>query len=55
MEISRELLNELTELIEDSTEYFCDQNMVSGQLAWTVIECLAVAKQAELAGELAAA
>ena len=29
--------------------------MLSGELAWTVIECLATAKIAELKGELAAA
>ena len=55
MEISKAQLQDLTELIEDTIEYYCDQNMVSGQLAWTVVECLAVAKQAEIQGELAAA
>ena len=53
MEISREKLNELTEIIEDTVEYACDQWMLSGELAWTVIECLAQAKQAELQGVLA--
>jgi hypothetical protein len=28
---------------------------MSGELAWTVIQCLATAKLAEMAGELAAA
>ena len=54
MQLTRDQLNELTEVIEDSVEYFCDQQQVSGELAWTVIECLAVAKQSELAGELIA-
>ena len=53
MQISREQLDELTEVIEDTIEYFCDQNQISGELAWTVLECLAVAKQAEIKGELA--
>ena len=53
MNISKEKLNELTEIIEDTVEYACDKWMLSGQLAWSVIECLAVAKQAELKGELA--
>ena len=53
MQISRPHLDELTELFEDTIEYFCDQNQISGELAWTVLECLAVAKQAELKGELA--
>ena len=55
MEISRPQLNELTELLEDTIEYYCDNNMMSGQLAWTVAECLATAKLAELRGELTAA
>jgi hypothetical protein len=50
--IQRELLQELTELIEDSVEYFCDQNFMSGQKAYAVIECLAIAKQAQLDGHL---
>lgn len=53
MEISREQLTELRELFEDTIEYFCDQNMLSGELAWTCLECLAIAKQAEIKGELA--
>ena len=55
MQISREQLNELTEVIEDTIEYYCDKEQVSGELAWTCIECLATAKLAELRGELAAA
>ena len=54
MEISREKAQELRELLEDTIEYYCDENMVSGQLAWTVAECLAVAKQAEFNGVVAA-
>ena len=53
MEISREQLKELTEVIEDTVEYACDKEMISGELAWSVIECLAVAKQAEIAGLVA--
>ena len=55
MNITKAQLVELTELIEDGTEYFCDQEKMSGELAWTVIQCLATAKLAEMAGELAAA
>ena len=53
MEISRELLQELTEVIEDTVEYFCDQHAQSGEKTWAIIECLSIAKQAELKGELA--
>ena len=55
MQISREQLRELTEVIEDTIEYYCDKEQVSGELAWTCVECLATAKLAELRGELAAA
>ena len=50
MKISREQLKELTEVIEDTVEYACDKEQISGEMAWKVIECLAVAKQAELSG-----
>ena len=55
MEISREQNDELIEIIEDSVEYFCDSQQVSGELAWTLIECLATAKIAEMNGVLASA
>ena len=54
MEISKPQLQEFTEVVEDTLEYFCDQEQVSGELAWTVLECLATAKLAEMRGELAA-
>ena len=54
MEISREKLQELTEIIEDTVEYACDQWMLSGETAWAVLECLAVAKQAEITGLISA-
>ena len=50
MESSREKLNELTEVIEDTVAYACDHEQISGEMAWKVIECLSIAKQAELAG-----
>ena len=53
MDISGEVLLELTEVIEDTVEYACDQHCISGELAWTVLQCLATAKLAELNGELA--
>ena len=53
MQISREQLQEFTEDIEDTVEYACDQYTMSGEKAWAIIECLAVAKQAEIAGLVA--
>jgi hypothetical protein len=55
MQISRPQLSEFTEVIEDTIEYYCDKEQVSGELAWTILECLATAKLAEMRGELAAA
>ena len=50
MEMSREQLQELTEIIEDTIQYGCDQWQISGEKAWTVLHCLAIAKLAELEG-----
>ena len=50
MQVTREQLQELTEVIEDTVEYACDQYTMSGEKAWAITECLAVAKQAEIAG-----
>jgi len=52
MEMTRTQLAEITELFEDTAEYYCDQNVMSGQKLWTVLECLATAKLAELNGEI---
>ena len=53
--ISREFVNELQEVVEDSIEFtireFASQGeLVSGESAWKVLEALAVAKQAEFQG-----
>ena len=53
MMISTEQHSELIELIEDTVEYFCDQNMLSGELVYTVLECYAQAKVAEMQGLVA--
>ena len=55
MQISRPQLSELQEVLEDTIEYYCDKEQVSGELAWTIVECLATAKIAELQGKLATA
>lgn len=44
--------SQLVELIEDSIEYWCDEHMASGELAWIVIQCLATAKIAQMRGEV---
>ena len=53
MNITREDLKEFNELLEDTVEYYCDQHMISGELAWTLVETLGTAKLAELRGLLA--
>ena len=53
MVISPEQLNEINELLQDTAEYYCTENIMSGEKFWTVVECYAAAKAAELRGELA--
>lgn len=50
MNIAPEQLQELREVTEDTVQYFCDQEIVSGELAWNCIHALAVAKLAEMEG-----
>ena len=52
MYISGPQLRELTELFEDTIEYICDKEMMSGELAWTILECLSKSKIAEMKGEV---
>lgn len=52
MILTHDQLDDLTSLIEDSAEFYCSQEMVSGETFWTCLECLATAKVAELRGEL---
>ncbi len=44
---------ELRELLEDTIEFFCDENMISGELAWLVTETIATAKYYQLKGAVA--
>ena len=54
MQIDRETLKNLTELQEDTAEYFVNENFpMSGELYWTIVESLATAKLAELEGLVA--
>ncbi len=55
MQLDPDQLKELTEVVEDTIEYFCDKEQKSGELAWTVVFCLATAKLEELNGNLTAA
>ena len=52
MHIKRHQLRELQYLQEDIAAYFTDENMVSGETYWTCIESIAIAKLAELRGDI---
>ena len=53
MKISKEVHDDLFALQEDMAEYFTDENFpLSGEIYWTVVECIATAKLAELKGEV---
>ena len=52
MQIKRHQLRELQYLQEDIAEYFTEENMVSGETYWTCIESIAIAKLAELRGDI---
>jgi len=45
--IDRDALNDLTELVEDSVACVCDEHILSGELAWSILQCLARAKTSE--------
>ena len=50
--IDHEVLDEFNEILEDSVQYFCDEHMVSGELAWILVQAYAEAKIAEMHCEL---
>ena len=50
MSMTQEQLQELTEIIEDTVQYGCDQWQISGEAAWNVLRCLCIVKLAELEG-----
>lgn len=39
-----EQLMHMKALLEDAIEYYCDEHMVSGEIAWTMVASLADAK-----------
>ena len=53
--VSPDLVTEVQELLEDTCEYICREefnagNPLSGETYWKIVECLAIAKQAEMQG-----
>ena len=43
-ELRQQQLVELKEILEDTIQYFCDENMVSGETAWNMVGALRDAK-----------
>ena len=41
---------DLIDAVEDAVSYICDEYMISGELAWVIVESLAEAKIAQLQG-----
>jgi hypothetical protein len=53
MIIQKQISNDLIELQEDIASHFTQENFpLSGEAYWTMVECLATAKLAELRGEV---
>ena len=52
MDLNRTQLDELTSVIEDTVEYACDKEQISGTAAWTAVNCLSRCKLMELSGQL---
>lgn len=50
--LSKDTLDNFQELMEDTIAYFCDEYMISGEMAYLLMETFAQAKQDELKGLL---
>jgi hypothetical protein len=50
--LDRDTHQELNELLEDTVAYFCQENMISGELAWLVTQCFATAKVEQFKGNI---
>ena len=50
--LDNEAHQELVGLLEDSVAQFCQDNLISGELAWLVTQCLATAKVEQFKGNV---
>lgn len=48
--LTAETHQDYIDLIEDVTAYFCQENMVSGETCWNILECYSTAKVLEFSG-----
>ncbi len=51
-QLDRDNHQELCELLEDTVAYWCNEHCISGELAWTVVDCLSKAKLETFKGKL---
>ena len=52
MQITQEQHQQLIELIEDSVQYYCDENRLSGEMIYTIINAYSDAKLSQLRGDI---
>ena len=50
--LDREAHQELNELLEDTIAHFCNEHMISGELAWLVSQCYSTAKVEQFRGNV---
>ena len=50
--VSRESHDELVELTEDVVENVCNNHLMSGQAAWTILSALSESKLQQLSGNI---
>ena len=50
--LDNEAHQELVGMIEDTVAQFCQDNMISGELSWLVVETLATAKIQQFKGNI---
>lgn len=54
MNINCDQLHELLHVLEDAVEYYCDQQQVSGEVAWTYVHRLSYGKLLDFNGAITA-
>lgn len=47
--VDYQVAHEIRETIEDAVQYLCDENMVSGELMWIIVQTVAEAHLQEFA------
>lgn len=50
--IDSETHKDFTDLMEDTVQYFCNEYMISGEMAWLLMQCYATAKTEQFRGNV---